>query len=68
MSRVPLVPDAQNGLDKMKNEFASEIDARFNDDYKGNITSKLNGYIGGPIGGMMIKKMVEEFEKKLVDK
>ena len=31
-------------------------------------TSKLNGHIGGAIGGLMTKKMVEEFEKKLIDK
>jgi hypothetical protein len=31
-------------------------------------SSKLNGYIGGPIGGNMTKMMVEAFERKLVDK
>lgn len=68
MTRGPLVPEAQDGLDKMKIEYASEIGTKFNDGYKGNRPSKLNGYIGGPVGGMMIKKMVEDFEKGLIDK
>lgn len=68
MSRRPLVPEAKEKLDKMKTEYANEFGMKFNDGYKGNRTSKLNGYIGGPVGGSMTKKMVEEFEKKLVDK
>ncbi len=68
MSRRPLVPEAKEALDKLKTEYANELGMKFNNDYKGNQTSKLNGYIGGPVGGLMTKKMVEEFEKKLIDK
>lgn len=68
MSRRPLVPEAKEKLDRLKTEYANEIGAKFNDGYKGNNTSKLNGYIGGPTGGLMTKMMVEEFEKKLIDK
>lgn len=68
MSRRPLVPEAKDGLDKIKTEFANEIGMKFNDGYKGNRSSKLNGYIGGPVGGNMTKMMVEAFERKLVDK
>jgi len=68
MSRRPLVPEAKEALDKLKTEYANEFGIKFNDAYKSNNTSKSNGHIGGPIGGLMTRKMVEEFEKKLVDK
>ncbi|KOA18465.1 small, acid-soluble spore protein alpha [Clostridium homopropionicum DSM 5847] len=68
MSRRPLVPEAKEALDKLKTEYANEFGIKFNDAYKGNNTSKSNGHIGGPIGGLMTRKMVEQFEKKLVDK
>lgn len=68
MSNKPLVPGAKDALNKMRTEYANEIGIKLNEAYKGNIPSKENGNIGGPIGGMMTKKMVEAFEKKLVDK
>lgn len=69
MSRRPLVPKAKKELDKLKNEFANEIGIEFNhDDYEGNRSSRSNGKIGGAIGGLMTKKMIEAFENKLVDK
>lgn len=30
-----------------------------NDEYKGNLPSRVNGEQGGPIGGQMVKKMIE---------
>ncbi|MFL0246652.1 alpha/beta-type small acid-soluble spore protein [Candidatus Clostridium stratigraminis] len=68
MSNRPLVPEAKEKLDKIKNEYASEIGIKYNDGYKGDRSSKLNGAIGGPVGGLMTKKMVEAFERKLIDK
>ena len=68
MARRPLVPGAKSSLDKLKTEYANEIGVKLDNDYKGNRASKLNGAVGGPIGGMMVKKMIEDFERKLVDK
>ncbi|RBP40264.1 alpha/beta-type small acid-soluble spore protein [Garciella nitratireducens] len=68
MSKRPLVPEAKEALDKMKVEFANEMGLQFSDKAKGNQPSRLNGATGGPIGGLMTKKMVEEFEKKLINK
>lgn len=68
MSRRPLVPKAKTKLDKLKTEFANEVGMEFNDKYEGNRTSRSNGYTGGNIGGLMTKRMVEEFEKKLINK
>lgn len=57
-----LVPEAKAGLSQFKNEIASEIGLR---DYanadKGNLTSRQNGSVGGE----MVKRMVESYEKQL---
>lgn len=68
MSRRPLVPEAKEKLEKMKNEFANELGMDFNNKYKGKKSSRANGYSGGSIGGLMTKKMIEEYEKHLANK
>ena len=68
MSRRPLVPEAKKALDKIKTEYANEIGMKYNDGYKGDSASQLNGHIGRPIDGAMVKKMIEAFEKELIDK
>ncbi|KEI13569.1 spore protein [Clostridium novyi B str. ATCC 27606] len=68
MSKRPLVSEAKDKLDKLKTEYANELGIKFNDKYKGNETTKLNGYTGGPIGGLMTKKMIEEVEKRMINK
>ncbi|AWK51978.1 acid-soluble spore protein [Clostridium beijerinckii] len=68
MSRRPLVPESKKELEKLKNEFANDIGIEFNNSYEGNKTARLNGHVGGSIGGLMTKKMVETFEKNLIDK
>ena len=57
-----LIPAAKHGLDKFKLEIASGIGITNYDAIdKGNLTSRQNGSIGGE----MVKRMVEDFEKKL---
>lgn len=68
MSRRPLVPEAKEKLEKLKIESENEIGIAINEKYKGNISSRTNGHTGGSIGGLMTKKMIEEFEKHLVDR
>ena len=36
-----------------------------NDHYKGDLTSKVNGQQGGPIGGQMVKMMVEAEKNRM---
>lgn len=55
-----LVPDCKKGLAKFKNEVAKELGIPFSD-YNGNLTSKQCGSVGGE----MVKKMVESYEKNL---
>ena len=57
-------------LKDLKMEAAAEIGmTQFvkenNDHYKGDMPSKLNGAQGGPVGGRMVKKMIESEMGKL---
>ena len=55
-----LVPEAKSGLNKFKAEVASELGIQdYENGYKGNLTSKQNGSVGGE----MVKRMVESYEK-----
>ncbi|WP_139903653.1 alpha/beta-type small acid-soluble spore protein [Clostridium thermarum] len=57
-----LVPEAKTGLNRFKAEVASELGlANYEAQDKGNLTSRQNGYVGGT----MVKKMVEAYEKNL---
>jgi len=57
-----LVPEARQGLNKMKTEVASEVGLT---DYenvdKGNLSSRQNG----TVGGNMVKHMIESYEQGL---
>ena len=71
--KTPLVEDSRKALTDFKMECAAEIGrTQFtkenNDHYKGDLTSKQNGSEGGPIGGQMVKRMVEAYENGLKNK
>lgn len=53
-----LVPDSKEKLAKLKNQVSSEMGVPFSD-YNGNLTSKQCGSVGGE----MVKRMVEQYEK-----
>jgi len=66
----PLVPESREALTKFKLECAAEIGRtnfckENNDHYKGDLSSKQNGHEGGPIGGQMVKRMIEAQERQL---
>lgn len=68
--KTPLVKEAREALTKFKLECAQEIGrTQFvkenNDHYKGDLTAKQNGEEGGPIGGQMVKKMIEQVERSM---
>lgn len=57
-----LVPEAKQGLDNWKYEIAGDIGlTNYNSVDKGNLTSRQNGSVGGE----MVKRMVEDYEKKI---
>ncbi len=56
-----LVPAAREGLNKFKMEAAQEVGVNLSNGYNGDLTSRQNG----SVGGQMVKKMVESYEKNL---
>ncbi|AJD32654.1 alpha/beta-type small acid-soluble spore protein [Clostridium sporogenes] len=57
-----VVPEAQHGLNQLKMEVANEVGiSNYDAMDKGNLTSRQNGYVGGN----MVKKMVEAYERNL---
>jgi len=56
-----LVPEARAGLNKFKMEAAKEVGVNLTEGYNGDLTSRQNG----SVGGQMVKRMVEAYEKNL---
>ena len=61
MANKTLVPQAREGLNKFKMEAAQEVGVNLTNGYNGDLTSRQNG----SVGGQMVKKMVEQYEKNL---
>lgn len=69
--KTPLVPESRDALTKFKMECAQEIGQiqyvkENNDHYKGDLPAKVNGQQGGPIGGQMVKRMIQMAEDQLI--
>ncbi len=65
-----LNPDAYDAMTKLKFECAEELGlTQFckenNDHYKGDLTARENGSQGGPIGGLMVKRMIADYENQM---
>lgn len=56
-----MVPQARAAMDKFKMEAANEVGVNLKDGYNGHLTSKE----AGSVGGQMVKKMIESYEKNL---
>ena len=61
---------AKNAMKRLKMEAARELGRleyvkENNDHYKGDLPSKVNGAQGGPIGGRMVRKMIEAEQIKM---
>ncbi|CUU48794.1 MULTISPECIES: alpha/beta-type small acid-soluble spore protein [Clostridium] len=57
-----LVPEAKQGLNRLKTEVASEVGlSDYENMDKGNLSSRQNGYVGG----YMVKHMIENYEQGL---
>ncbi len=56
-----VVPEAREALDKFKMEAASEVGVNLKDGYNGDITARQ----AGSIGGQMVKKMIESYERNM---
>jgi len=56
-----MVPEAREALDRFKMEAAAEVGVNLKQGYNGDLTSRQ----AGSIGGQMVKKMIESYEKNM---
>jgi hypothetical protein len=55
------VPEAKAAMDQFKMEAASTVGVDLKNGYNGHLTSRE----AGSVGGQMVKKMIEAYEKNL---
>ena len=56
-----MVPEAKEAMNRLKMESASEVGVQLKQGYNGDLTSRQ----AGSIGGQMVKKMIESYEKNM---
>lgn len=54
------VPEARQALSNMKYEIANEMGINLTKGYNGNLSAKENG----SIGSMMVKRMIEDYQRQ----
>ena len=57
------VPQAREAMDRFKMQAAQEVGVNLQNGYNGHLTSRE----AGSVGGQMVKKMIEAYEKYLED-
>ena len=60
-SNRQMVPEARGALNNMKYEIARELGVDYQQAYKGNLSARGNGYVGG----YMVKRLIEQAEKNM---
>ena len=55
------VPEAKQAMEQFKMECANEVGVNLKQGYNGDITARQ----AGSVGGQMVKKMIEAYEKNL---
>ena len=55
------VPEARAAMDKFKMGAAAEVGVNLKEGYNGDLSSRE----AGSVGGQMVKKMIESYEKNL---
>lgn len=60
-SNSSMVPEAKEAMNRFKMESASEVGVNLKQGYNGDLTSRE----AGSVGGQMVKKMIESYEKNL---
>ena len=61
MAKKTMVPEAKTALERFKMEAAGEVGVNLKDGYNGDLTSKQ----AGSVGGQMVKKMIEAYERSM---
>ena len=55
------VPEARAAMDKFKMEAAAEVGVNLKEGYNGDLSSRE----AGSVGGQMVKKMIESYERNM---
>ena len=55
------IPQARAAMDKFKMEAANEVGVNLKNGYNGDLTSRE----AGSVGGQMVKKMIESYERNM---
>ena len=55
------IPEAREAMDKIKMEAANEVGVNLKQGYNGHLTSRE----AGSVGGQMVKKMIEAYERSM---
>ena len=63
-SKSQMVPEARSALNNMKYEIARELGVDYQQAYKGNLSARENGYVGG----YMVKRLIEQAERGMANK
>ena len=58
-SNKTMVPEAKEAMERFKMEAAAEVGVNLKQGYNGDLTSRQ----AGSVGGQMVKKMIESYEK-----
>ena len=56
------IPEAREAMDKFKMEAANEVGVNLKQGYNGHLTSRE----AGSVGGQMVKKMIEAYERSMM--
>lgn len=59
-SRKVVVPEAKQHLNNLKYEIANELGVNLKQGYNGDLSSRDAGYVGG----YMVKRMIEQYERQ----
>ena len=59
-----MAPEGKSALENMKYETARELGITLNKGYNGNLSSKDAGHIGGN----MVRKMIEDYQRQAANK
>lgn len=59
MANKYVVPEAKEAMNRFKMEAASDVGVNLKQGYNGDLTSRQ----AGSIGGQMVKKMIETYER-----
>lgn len=54
-----VVPEAKQAMENLKNEVAKQVGVNLKQGYNGDLTSRE----AGSIGGEMVKRMIESYER-----